>query len=61
MAQDAKKRIEQSRAEIRKHDYLYYTLNQPEIGDQKYDELFTELVAVDGELRRLRSGVTELS
>lgn len=33
MSKDMKKRIEQSRKEIRRHDYLYYVLNQPEIDD----------------------------
>ena len=47
MAQEAKKRIEQLRREIRKHDYLYYVLNQPKIGDQQYDALFTELKALE--------------
>ena len=43
MAEDIKKRIEQLRSEIRRHDYLYYVLNQPEITDQQYDKLFAEL------------------
>jgi DNA ligase (NAD+) len=43
MAKDIKRRIEQLRAEIRRHDYLYYVLNQPEITDQNYDKLFAEL------------------
>ena len=43
MAEDAKKRIEQLRSEIRRHDYLYYVLNQPKISDQQYDKLFAEL------------------
>ena len=43
MAENVKKRIEQLRKEIRRHDYLYYVLNQPEISDQKYDKLFAEL------------------
>lgn len=43
MAEDVKKRIEQLRSEIRKHDYLYYVLNQPKITDQQYDKLFAEL------------------
>ena len=43
MAKDIAKRIEQLRAEIRRHDYLYYVLNQPEISDRKYDKLFAEL------------------
>jgi len=43
MAEDAKKRIERLRSEIRRHDYLYYVLNQPEISDEQYDKLFAEL------------------
>lgn len=47
MAKDAKKQIEQLRKEIRKHDYLYYVLNQPEISDRQYDKLFAELKALE--------------
>ncbi|MHC4889070.1 MAG: NAD-dependent DNA ligase LigA [Planctomycetota bacterium] len=47
MAKDVKKRIEQLRTGIRKHDYLYYVLNQPEITDQQYDKLFAELQALE--------------
>ena len=43
MAENVKKRIEKLRSEIRRHDYLYYVLNQPEISDQQYDKLFEEL------------------
>jgi DNA ligase (NAD+) len=43
MAEDAKKRIERLRSEIRRHDYLYYVLNQPQISDEQYDKLFAEL------------------
>ncbi len=43
MGKDAKKQIEQLRLEIRRHDYLYYVLNQPEISDRQYDRLFAEL------------------
>ncbi|MFA5554325.1 MAG: NAD-dependent DNA ligase LigA [Phycisphaerae bacterium] len=43
MLQTAKHKIEQLRAEIRQHDYLYYVLNQPKITDQQYDRLFGEL------------------
>ncbi len=43
MAEDVKKRIEQLRSEIRKHDYLYYVQNQPKISDHQYDKLFAEL------------------
>ena len=47
MTTDTKKRIEQLRVEIRRHDYLYYVLNQPEISDQQYDKLFAELKALE--------------
>ncbi|MHC4194059.1 MAG: NAD-dependent DNA ligase LigA, partial [Planctomycetota bacterium] len=43
MAEDVKKRVEQLRKEIRRHDYLYYVLNQPQISDRQYDKLFAEL------------------
>jgi DNA ligase (NAD+) len=41
--EEAKKRIEELRKEIRHHDYLYYVLNQPEISDAEYDKLMQEL------------------
>jgi len=43
MAKDVKRRIERIRAQIRRHDYLYYVLNRPKITDRQYDKLFTEL------------------
>ena len=47
MAKDVKKRIEQLRKEIRRHDYLYFVLNQPKISDRQYDKLFAELKALE--------------
>jgi DNA ligase (NAD+) len=47
MTSDFRKRIEQLRAEIRRHDYLYYVLNQPQITDQQYDKLFAELKSLE--------------
>ncbi len=41
--EQAKKRIEKLRDEIRHHDYLYYALNQPELSDKEYDGLYREL------------------
>ncbi len=49
MVGDFKKRIDGLRREIRKHDYRYYIQNQPEISDQRYDELFAELKALEAE------------
>lgn len=43
MAKDVKKKIEKLREQIRRHDYLYYVLNQPEISDREYDKLFDQL------------------
>jgi len=36
-------KIKSLREQIRKHDYLYYVLNQPQIPDQEYDRLSSEL------------------
>jgi len=47
MGQDASKRIERLREEIRGHDYAYYVLNRPKIGDRQYDELFAELKSLE--------------
>lgn len=37
------KKLEKLRDEIRRHDYLYYVENDPEILDAEYDELFRKL------------------
>lgn len=36
-------RVQQLRAELDHHNYLYYVLDQPEISDAEYDQLFDEL------------------
>ncbi len=38
-----KQRIEQLRKELHEHNYRYYVLNQPTIGDQEFDFLMHEL------------------
>ena len=43
LAEEAARRVEELRALIRHHDYLYYVLDQPEISDAEYDALFREL------------------
>jgi len=40
-------RIEQLRAEIRRHDRLYYVEARPEIGDADYDALYRELETLE--------------
>ncbi len=43
MQKDIKEKMESLRHQIRKHDYLYYVENKPQISDQEYDQLFAEL------------------
>ncbi|MBM4119692.1 MAG: NAD-dependent DNA ligase LigA [Nitrospira sp.] len=40
-------RIDTLRIEIRRHDYLYYVKDRPEISDAAYDTLFKELSALE--------------
>lgn len=41
--EDARLAVEELRTKIRYHDYRYYVLNQPEIGDTEYDQFFRAL------------------
>lgn len=41
------RQIEALRKEIRRHDYSYYVLNQPEISDAEYDRLIEQLKALE--------------
>ena len=40
---DEKARIEQLRKELHEHNYKYYVLNQPTVGDQEFDMMMHEL------------------
>jgi len=42
-------RAAELRAELERHNYLYYVLDQPEIGDSEYDKLFQELKGIEEE------------
>lgn len=42
-------RIETLRERIRRHEYLYYALDRPEISDAEYDRLFQELKELEEE------------
>lgn len=44
---EAKKRLEQLRAEIGDHRYRYFVLDKPEISDAVYDSLFHELTSLE--------------
>lgn len=43
------------REELRKHEYLYYVLDAPEISDQEYDILFRKLQDLEKKFPELRS------
>ncbi len=43
MKSEIAQKIESLREQIRKHDYLYYVDNNPQISDNEYDKLFAEL------------------
>ena len=46
---DAAQRIEELRAEIRRHEHLYYVMDAPEISDQAFDNLMNELKRLEAE------------
>src|SRR6202046_2191936 len=46
---DADKKIESLRERIRHHEYLYYVLDQPEIGDADFDVLMRQLKDLEAE------------
>ncbi|MGD8454489.1 MAG: NAD-dependent DNA ligase LigA [Phycisphaerae bacterium] len=52
---EAARRAEELRAEIRRHDYLYYTAARPEISDQQYDALLRELTELEAAFPELRT------
>jgi DNA ligase (NAD+) len=46
-SEDATKRIDELRTQIRHHDHLYYNVGAPEIRDDEYDALYRDLVALE--------------
>lgn len=52
---DPAARAEHLRQEIERHNYLYYVLDRPEIGDTEFDKLFRELVELETEHPELRA------
>jgi DNA ligase (NAD+) len=55
MAIDLQKRVDELRAELRRHEHLYYVLDQPEISDAAYDGLMRELKALEEQHPELAS------
>lgn len=49
----ARKKVEALRSEIRRHNYLYHVLDDPEIPDSEYDRLVRELIALEQEYPEL--------
>ncbi|MHB1815566.1 MAG: NAD-dependent DNA ligase LigA [Steroidobacteraceae bacterium] len=47
MSADARRRVAALRAEIARHDYRYYVLDDPQIPDAEYDRLIAELRALE--------------
>jgi DNA ligase (NAD+) len=52
-AKQAQRRVAQLRDEIRRHDYLYYVRDAPEVADEVYDALFSELRALEEKFPQL--------
>jgi DNA ligase (NAD+) len=49
MSRETKEMIEELRNKIRRHDYMYYCLSQPEISDVEYDRLMRKLKKLEDE------------
>jgi DNA ligase (NAD+) len=54
MSKDVTHKIESLKEKIRRHDYLYYILSQPEISDREYDRLMQELKTLEDEFPQYR-------
>ncbi len=52
---DVEKRAEKLRTSLLRHQHLYHVLDAPEISDQAYDALMTELEAMEREYPSLRT------
>jgi DNA ligase (NAD+) len=48
-------RIADLRQQIRRHDYLYYVRDSPEVSDEQYDRLYHELEALEESFPELRT------
>jgi DNA ligase (NAD+) len=46
---DVEKKVDNLREKIRRHEYLYYVLDQPEITDAEFDKLMRELKDLEAE------------
>jgi DNA ligase (NAD+) len=49
VTQDVRQRADELRRQIEHHNYRYYVLDDPEVGDDRYDTLMDELRALESE------------
>ncbi len=54
-SKSVEKRLEKLRQEIRRHNYKYYVLDDPEISDAAYDSLMRELLELEGRFPSLKT------
>ncbi|MDD5506148.1 MAG: NAD-dependent DNA ligase LigA, partial [Candidatus Omnitrophica bacterium] len=50
-----KNKINLIREKLRRHDYSYYVLSQPQVSDKEYDDLMSELKALEDKYPQLRT------
>ena len=55
MSVEIKSKIESLRGKIRRLDYLYYVISQPEVSDKEYDDLMSELSQLEGKYPQYKS------
>lgn len=55
MSIEVKRKIEDLRDQIRRHDYLYYVLSDPKVSDKEYDELLKELKLLEEKYPQFKS------
>ena len=46
---DARRRLDELRAELHRHNHRYYVLDDPEVADAEYDRLLRELLEIEAE------------
>lgn len=49
MSEDVKRKIDELRKELQRHEYLYYVMDSPEISDIDYDVMMKELETLESE------------
>ena len=55
VARDVARKVERLRKELERHNYRYYVLDDPEVSDAEYDELFRQLEALEAAHPELRT------